>query len=100
MGFIKGMIPAALHKLDRLDALFPNDPGSILTRATLLGRMKRHDEAVVLLDRTADASSGLGPTELSEKGPPARSASPLRRRMDRLHRSKAHLARATSCRAC
>ena len=69
---------AAMDKLDRLDALFPNDPGSILTRAVLLGRMKRHDEALVLLDHptrpsdqnaTATAAPiGLGPTELSEKG--------------------------------
>jgi len=32
---------AAAEKLDKLDALFPNDPGSVLTRAILLGRMKR-----------------------------------------------------------
>ena len=79
---------AAGDKLDRLDASFPNDPGSILTRAVLLGRMKRHDEALALLDRKipaaedartsapadseqpvmASAPIGLGPTELSEKG--------------------------------
>jgi hypothetical protein len=69
---------AALDKLDRLDALFPNDPGSILTRAVLLGRMKHHDEALELLDRATQrpdqttapvaAPIGLGPTELSEKG--------------------------------
>jgi tetratricopeptide (TPR) repeat protein len=76
---------AAGDKLDRLDALFPNDPGSILTRAVLLGRLKRHDDALALLDRQADSSPGvvagdteqtlmasapigLGPTELSEKG--------------------------------
>ncbi len=78
---------AAAEKLDRLDALFPGDPGSVLTRAVLLGRMKRHDDALALLDRqveppvaeSADGASappaamasapiGLGPTELSEKG--------------------------------
>jgi tetratricopeptide (TPR) repeat protein len=82
---------AAMDKLDRLDVLFPNDPGSILTRAVLLGRMKRHDEALALLDRRPGIASssarndgpgrpsdqsvvattapiGLGPTELSEKG--------------------------------
>jgi hypothetical protein len=81
---------AAAEKLDRLDALFPNNPGSVLTRAVLLGRMKRHDEALELLERpvaraaskaapdtesdAAPASAmtsapiGLGPTELSEKG--------------------------------
>jgi tetratricopeptide (TPR) repeat protein len=77
---------AAAEKLDRLDALFPNDPGSVLTRAVLLGRMKRPDDALALLDRQAPAPEdgttqsgaigdalasapiGLGPTELSEKG--------------------------------
>jgi tetratricopeptide (TPR) repeat protein len=75
---------AAAEKLDRLDGMFPNDPGSVLTRAILLGRMKRHDEALALLDsqvpvaESADAATpagamtsapiGLGPTELSEKG--------------------------------
>jgi tetratricopeptide (TPR) repeat protein len=76
---------AAAEKLDRLDALFPNDAGSVLTRAVLLGRMKRPDDALALLDRQAPAATsaaqsgamgdalasapiGLGPTELSEKG--------------------------------
>jgi tetratricopeptide (TPR) repeat protein len=77
---------AAGEKLDHLDGLFPNDPGSILTRAVLLGRLKRPDDALALLDRAtaappsgeADAATpaaamasapiGLGPTELSEKG--------------------------------
>ncbi len=75
---------AAGEKLDRLDALFPNDPGSVLTRAVLLGRMKRPDEALALLDSAVgtpapaaaetpagamvSAPIGLGPTELSEKG--------------------------------
>ena len=76
---------AAAEKLDRLDALFPNDQGSVLTRAVLLGRMKRPDDALALLDRQApkadgaaqsgamgdalaSAPIGLGPTELSEKG--------------------------------
>ena len=55
---------AAIDKLDRLDALFPDDPGSILTRAVVLGRTERHDEALALLDRPTE----LDPTELSEKG--------------------------------
>jgi tetratricopeptide (TPR) repeat protein len=78
---------AAGEKLDRLDKLFPNDPGSLLTRAVLLGRMKRADDALALLDRQVpeapetshsegiqpaetmtSAQIGLGPTELSEKG--------------------------------
>jgi tetratricopeptide (TPR) repeat protein len=60
---------AAEDKLDQLDALFPNDQGSILTRAVLLGRLKRHDAALALLDRQMPAAkSGLGANELSEKG--------------------------------
>ncbi len=59
---------AAAEKLDRLDALFPNDPGALLTRAVLLGRMKRHDDALALLDGSETTAAGLGPTELSEKG--------------------------------
>jgi tetratricopeptide (TPR) repeat protein len=78
---------AAGEKLDRLDRLFPNDQGSILTRAVLLGRMKRPDDALALLDRQmpeapetplsegiqpaetmTSAHIGLGPNEMSEKG--------------------------------
>ena len=58
--------PAALARLDDLDRLHPGDPGSVLTRAVILGRMKRHDDALNLLDNALP--SGLGPTELSEKG--------------------------------
>ena len=70
--------PAALEKIGRLEALFPHDPGAVLTRAVVLGRMKRHDEALTLLDRIAAGAipkggqtggqAGLGPAELSEKG--------------------------------
>ena len=77
---------AALEKIDRLEALFPNDPGAQLTRAVVLGRLKRHDEALTLLDQTVPDSIpsdqtrpvllSLGPTELSEKG----------RLLDQLHR--------------
>ena len=61
---------AAAGKLDQLEALWPDDQGVVLTRAVLLGRMKRHDDALTLLDRQilADSGQGLGPTELSEKG--------------------------------
>ncbi len=64
---------SAAEKLDRLEAFSPNDPAATLTRAVVLGRMKRHDEALALLDRQAVAESagggiGLGATELSEKG--------------------------------
>jgi tetratricopeptide (TPR) repeat protein len=69
---------AAMDKRDRLDALFPNDAGTTLTRAVLLGRTKHHDQALALLDSptelpdqattTTAAPIGLGPIELSEKG--------------------------------
>jgi Tfp pilus assembly protein PilF len=43
----------ATETLDRLDGLFPSDAGSVLTRAVLLGRMKRPDDALALLDGVA-----------------------------------------------
>ena len=61
---------AAAEKLDRMDRLWPDDPGLLLTRAVLLGRMKRHDDALAALDRSArhSAQRRLGPAELAEKG--------------------------------
>ncbi|MBS0640451.1 MAG: sulfotransferase [Proteobacteria bacterium] len=61
---------AATDLLDRMDQLWPNDPGVLLTRAVLLGRMKRTDEALAVLDRLAalDSEGRLGPNELAEKG--------------------------------
>ncbi len=61
---------AANDKLDRMQALWPDDPGVLLTRAVVLGRMKRYDQALAMLDRLAaqDSEGRLGPTELSEKG--------------------------------
>jgi tetratricopeptide (TPR) repeat protein len=37
---------AAAEILDRAEARWPNDPGLLLARATLLGRLKRYDEAL------------------------------------------------------
>jgi Tfp pilus assembly protein PilF len=54
--------------LDRADALFPNDQGVKLTRAVLLGRMRRYDEALAMIDGTSDDNGQLGPNELLEKG--------------------------------
>ncbi|MDR3535623.1 MAG: sulfotransferase [Acetobacteraceae bacterium] len=56
--------------LDRMDTLSPKDPGVMLSRAILLGRMKRYDEAIALLDTLASQTSEgkLGPNELLEKG--------------------------------
>src|ERR1700727_2915296 len=54
--------------LDKMDAQFPKDQGVRLTRAVLLGRMRRYDEAVALIDASADDEGRLGPNELLEKG--------------------------------
>jgi tetratricopeptide (TPR) repeat protein len=54
--------------LDRADALFPNDEGVRLTRAVLLGRMRHYDQALALIDVSADGNGRLGPNELLEKG--------------------------------
>ena len=61
---------AAAEILDRMDRLWPNDPGVLLSRAVLLGRMKRYDEALRMLDRLAALNDDgrLGPNELAEKG--------------------------------
>jgi tetratricopeptide (TPR) repeat protein len=54
--------------LDQADALFPNDLGVRLTRAVVLGRMKRYDEALAIIDESAGDDGRLGPNELLEKG--------------------------------
>jgi tetratricopeptide (TPR) repeat protein len=61
---------AAAEILDRLDQLWPSDPALLLSRAILLGRMKRFDEALTMLKAIAgQAQNGqLGPNELQEKG--------------------------------
>jgi tetratricopeptide (TPR) repeat protein len=61
---------AAGEVLDRMQALWPDDPNVTLTRAVLLGRMKQYDQALALLDTLAGQSSEgrLGPNELLEKG--------------------------------
>jgi len=61
---------AAAELLDLMDRKWPNDPGVMLSRAVLLGRMKRPGDALAVLDRLAEqAGDGrLGPGELSEKG--------------------------------
>ncbi len=61
---------AANDILDRMEAQWPAGPAILLARAVLLGRMKRYDEALGMLDRLAkQASDGrLGPNELAEKG--------------------------------
>jgi Tfp pilus assembly protein PilF len=59
---------AAGRLLDRMDALFPDDPGVSLTRAVLLGRMHRYDEALHAIDQVATGEARLGPNESLEKG--------------------------------
>ena len=61
---------AADEKLDKMDALWPNDAGVMMSRAVLLGREKRNDEALKVLDAVAaqNPDGRLGPNELLEKG--------------------------------
>ena len=54
--------------LDQANAVFPNDEGVRLTRAVLLGRMRRFDQALALIDESANGNGRLGPNELLEKG--------------------------------
>jgi tetratricopeptide (TPR) repeat protein len=61
---------AAAEILDGMERIWQNDPGVTLSRAVLLGRMKRYDEAIALLDTIADQTGEgrLGADELLEKG--------------------------------
>ena len=61
---------AAGEKLDKMDVLWPNDAGVMMSRAVLLGREKRNDEALAVLDTVAaqNPDGKLGPNELLEKG--------------------------------
>jgi tetratricopeptide (TPR) repeat protein len=61
---------AAGEILDRMEQQWPNDPGLLLSRAVLLGRMKKYDEALAVLDQMAKltADGRLGANELAEKG--------------------------------
>ena len=59
---------AAGSILDKMETQFPHDQGVHLTRAVLLGRMRRYDDALALLDGSGDDKGRLGPNELLEKG--------------------------------
>src|SRR5208283_1271689 len=59
---------AAAKVLDDAEARFPDDVGIRLTRAALLGRMRRTDEALALIDGAVTDDARLGPNELLEKG--------------------------------
>ncbi len=63
---------AALALLDKAETIAPENPSVQLSRATVLSRMKRTDEALAILQEP-EAPDGspvvkLGPAELSEKG--------------------------------
>jgi tetratricopeptide (TPR) repeat protein len=59
---------AAAKVLDRMEAKYPDDPGVRLTRAILLGRERRYDDALAMMEGAADGDGKLGPNELLEKG--------------------------------
>jgi len=59
---------AAAKVLDDAETRFPNDVGIRLTRAALLGRVRRYDEALALIDGAVTGDARLGPNELLEKG--------------------------------
>jgi tetratricopeptide (TPR) repeat protein len=61
-------LAAATGILDQMDVLFPDDQGVRLSRAVLLGRMRRYDDALATIDRPGDDGARLGPNELLEKG--------------------------------
>jgi tetratricopeptide (TPR) repeat protein len=56
--------------LDCAEQAFPGVPSFLVTRAVLLGRMRRYEDALAVLDRLAQITEGgdLGPDELLEKG--------------------------------
>ncbi|WP_239992194.1 tetratricopeptide repeat-containing sulfotransferase family protein [Rhodopila globiformis] len=56
--------------LDRAERLFPDDPRLRLARAVLLGRMRRYEQALEVLNGIAGTSrtGELGPNELLEQG--------------------------------
>ncbi|HUB45688.1 MAG TPA: sulfotransferase, partial [Acetobacteraceae bacterium] len=59
---------AAGDVLDSMEQRFPNDPAVRLTRAVLLGRQRKYDEALALIESTVSGDARLGPNELLEKG--------------------------------
>ncbi len=58
----------ALELLDAAEAIFPGSPSIQLTRATVLSRLKRNEEALAILNQPETGGLRLGPSELSEKG--------------------------------
>jgi tetratricopeptide (TPR) repeat protein len=58
----------ALQLLDEAEQLIPGTPSMQLTRATVLSRLKRNDEALDILNKPEKNGLRLGPSEFSEKG--------------------------------
>lgn len=58
----------ALELLDEAERLHPHNPSVQLSRATVLARLKRTEEALAILDAPDAAGMRLGPGEISEKG--------------------------------
>jgi tetratricopeptide (TPR) repeat protein len=58
----------ALELLDEAERLLPGNPSVLLTRATVLARLKRTEEALAILHEPEDGHVRLGPAEMSEKG--------------------------------
>jgi tetratricopeptide (TPR) repeat protein len=54
--------------LDDAETRFPGDVGIRLTRAAVLGRMRRYDDALAMIDGAITGEARLGPNELLEKG--------------------------------
>jgi tetratricopeptide (TPR) repeat protein len=59
---------AATRVLDDATARFPDNLGLRLTRAAVLGRVRRYDEALALIEAVAAGGAMLGANELLEKG--------------------------------
>jgi tetratricopeptide (TPR) repeat protein len=58
----------ALELLDEAETLLPDNPSVQLTRATVLARQKKREQALVILHEPEDGRVKLGPAEMSEKG--------------------------------
>jgi tetratricopeptide (TPR) repeat protein len=61
-------LAAAMALVDQAEAKFPKNPSTILLRAIVLGRMRKAEAAVALLDGLRGDTGTLGPGEYLEKG--------------------------------
>jgi tetratricopeptide (TPR) repeat protein len=61
-------VQRAAELLDQAERLSPGNPSVLLHRATLLGRTREYDAALVILNRLQHEGGGLGAVELLEKG--------------------------------